>query len=129
MSKLYEVSTDYKKSIEERETWNNPEKPDEAFTLVQGWRSGSVVIKVEDDPNIEKLRENKDGIDMHTFMVIDHSFWDGVFFSIESDDAALKEKIENLWEEDAYCGLEEAGYIQDDTELMFFGPLTVEETK
>jgi hypothetical protein len=38
-----------------------------------------------------------------------------------------QERLDELWEEDSYDGWESNGWINDETETWFYGPLNLEQ--
>lgn len=123
----WKISTKYKKSIEEVETFT---KDDMTITRRHGWRWGHATFA--EKPDLSNYDEDI-GIDVYSGEfgdVLDHEFDDGCWEDWEYDDALTPEQIEEIeaaWEEDWTSGIEDLGWENEDWEVIFTGPLEVEE--
>ena len=121
-----------KKSIEEVMYW---EKDGKTIFLRQGWRGGSVTITTADDepPAIELDSDELSVYDLCDDHIVDvelDSFWDGCWQEWDWALADLTEEeqteIEEAWDEDSYDAVEALGWEQTDTEVFFYGELSLE---
>lgn len=94
--------------------------------LEQWWRWGYVIV----DENADEIDvSNPDGLIVTDLSINDQSFDDGVslyFYFSQNMTDELKKEVEELWDDEGYWGLEEAGWEMIDTETVFHGPLEVE---
>lgn len=126
----YKVSPLNKKSIEEREFW---ELDGTKITHVTVWRGGSVWLYTKQDQNLTIDPDNADGLlvsDCGYDYELD-GFWDGVYEDWQWSDDINKQQQETImaaWDEDGYCGLENLGWVNTETETWFFGALEIEAT-
>jgi hypothetical protein len=124
---IYTVSTKEKKNVEEREVWA---KDDLTIIRITGFRWGSYSIEVEDGEELDIDPENPDGIDMNCcgydaeLISMDDGWYGDVEYP-ESMSDEERERMDALWEEDYYSAWEGDGWIQTDTEAMFYGPLEI----
>lgn len=127
----YKISNAHKKSVVELETWRNSTTGEE-FTIEHGWRWGEWWFESDTEPEIDLLNEG-DNFDPYSIGEIDnHNLDDGCwcFFEFPKDfNEALAEKIEQVWEEDMFQGLEELGFEHFDTDTIVSGPLTLEKVE
>lgn len=126
MPKVYAVSTEDKKSVEEIEIWS---KDDYVIRHTTGWRWGKVYITVEDGDELEITAENPDGVNVYDYDCEIESLDDGWFEDFEYPEDMDEEeqtRLNELWEEDSYSGWEEDGCYHSETELWFYGPLKIE---
>ena len=73
---------------------------------------------------------NSDGLDVWGFTTEDHSFSDGVSDGItypETLSEADRDKLESIYYEEGTDGLENMGWEQVDSELLFFGKLNIDK--
>ena len=125
----YTVSTKEKKSVEEREIWV---KDDLTIIRISGFRWGSYSVEVDDDEELDIDPENPDGIDMNccgydSELISMDDGWYGDVVYPESMSDEERERMDALWEEDYYSGWEGDGWMQTDTEAMFYGPLEIKK--
>lgn len=132
----WKISTEQKKSCEERELWYNEDK-DWKIVRVTGFRWGTFTVETSDDEPPEGIdADNSDGINMYDYFGDNaengaelDSMDDGWFEDWEWDDAMTEEDREEvlaLWEEESYSGFEENGWYNSETEAWLHGPLTIE---
>ena len=118
------VSTVEKKSVIEKNFFT---KDGKTFYIEQGYRWGYFVT--EDEVDLESI-DPEEGLMIYDYDVIDHSFDDGCWIEFHYDDELDQDErdaIETAWEEDWYGGLENLGWMEDETEVWFLGELTKEE--
>ena len=113
-------------------------KDDRQFRIIQGFRWGAFTIETTDDNPPEGInKENPYGIELYSYdssnapngAELDH-MTDGWLGDFEWDDEFTEEeqeKIQELWEEESFEGLEEAGWSNTETEAWFYGPLKITE--
>jgi hypothetical protein len=124
---VYTVSTKEKKNVEEREIWV---KDNLTIIRTSGFRWGSYTIEVDDDEELDIDPANPDGIDMNccgydSELVSMDDGWYGDVEYPESMSDEERERMDAIWEEDYYDGWEGEGWMQTDTEAMFYGPLEI----
>lgn len=127
----YKISNAHKKSVVELETWRNS-TTDQEFTIEHGWRWGNWYFESDTEPNIDLNADDGKEINeiIGQYEIDDHDLDDGCWCFFEFPDGfdeALKEKIEAVWEEDMFQGLEELGFEHWDTDTIVSGPLTLEK--
>ena len=120
----WKISTKYKKSITEKQFWT---KDGKTIVYSIGWRWG--YAKYAEKPEIN----NEDDEEVNIYElgdVIDQGQDDGCWSDWEFPDDMDEEEQERLqeaYEEEYDEGLENEGWICDDTEMWFSGPLEIEE--
>lgn len=121
---MYKVSTVEKKNVVEKESFTKDGK----FAIIkQGYRWG--YFTTDEKPDLENY-DSEEGLMIYDYDVVDHSFDDGCWIDFEYDDELTEEEqaaFENAFNEDWYEGVEAAGWEQDETEVIFYGELEVEE--
>lgn len=130
--KLYVIKNTDKKSVYCTETWYNDET-DESFYIEEMFRWGETVLWLDEDDLKEIQNDIAEGnpIIVSHYTIEDQNLDDGCamdFYSAE-DDQELVERVEKIWENDFYSGLEDAGFFQEDAEVVYHGPCTIEEVK
>lgn len=123
----WKLSNYHKKNAVEIQYW---ERGGKSFTYSEGFRLGTFTCESDERPTID-LR-NSDGYEPEADDEYDwelEELWDGCWGEFEfqgnwSDEE--KEEIEQIWFEDSYSGLEEAGWYHDQTEIVIYGPLYLE---
>lgn len=119
----WKVSTKYKKSIIEKQSWT---KDGKTIYYNIGWRWG--YARYVEKPEIEDI---EDEVEIYSLgEVIDHSFDDGCWEEWEFPDDMdedEQQQIEEAYDENYDDGLLELGWDNDDTEVWFSGPLEIEE--
>ena len=129
---VYKISPKSKKHIEYIQFY---EKDGHEIKYVEGYSSGWVTV-TGDEMESEGLDldemigdSNSDGLNVYGhFSTEDHFFSDGV-----SDDIVFpktlskgdRDKLENIFFEEGTDGLENMGWEQVDSELLFFGQLNI----
>lgn len=125
------LSTKEKKSCVEREFWTHPDYSDSVIVRETGWRWGTFTCESDERPNIDL--DNPDGFhvyDTEYDFELD-SMHDGCWEEWTWPDdmpEEERERLQEIWEEDDYSGWEEQGMTHDDTEVVLFGPLELEES-
>lgn len=132
----WKVSTNEKKSVEEREIWTHPEKG--VIERRTGYRWGSYIVTTEDgDPPQFELVEvpgddgAADSVDMNscgydTDLI---GLEDGCYVDVAwstSLNSSERDQLEVSWEEEWYDGWETLGWTLDDTQVWFWGELEIE---
>ena len=134
------VSPAEKKSIEEHEMW---QKGDMVIRRVTGWRWGTWTVTTSDDepPQFELEAvpfgsPDKDSVDMNNCFcnniedAVMEETSDGWYENIiwpDDMDEEEQERLEQLWEEDAYVAWEEEGWDNYETQMWVWGKLSVEQ--
>lgn len=126
----WKVSTKHKKSVEEHELW---QKDDFVIRRITGYRWGSFYLKTEDDT--PPVLDQTDGpganaVDMYTTdyeSELDYlsDGWLEDFIWPDDMPEEERDRLLQLWEDEAYEGWEEEGWMQYDTECWFYGPLEI----
>lgn len=116
-----------KKSVYEREFWK---KDGIRVEVVTGYRWGSVLIESDDIPDIDLNLDESDeyGLDVTVLDDCQIDTIDDVCFEdfITPDD--MEEETVKQLTELCYSGeLESNGWDLEDTEIMFYGPLSLTE--
>ena len=119
----WKVSTKYKKSITEKQFWT---KDGKTIVYSTGWRWG--YARYAEKPEIDEDDEEVNIYELGD--VIDQEQEDGCWSDWEFPDdmdEEEQEKLQEAYEEDYDEGLEGEGWVCDDTEMWFSGPLEIEE--
>jgi hypothetical protein len=121
------LTTAEKKSVEEIEIWT---KDGQTIKRITGFRWGTVYCESDERPDIDL--DNPNGLDVfgtgYDFEL--DNLDDGWYAEVEYPDDMTEEeqeRLDELWEEDSYDGWESNGWINDETETWFYGPLNLEE--
>lgn len=119
----WKISTNEKKNVRETETFS---KDGNTITHTTSFRWGWVVVG--EDPEIEEPEKN-DSLVVTDFDIEDQCYedscweeWD--FGSLSEDEIGL---FLQQWEDDWYEGLGAIGWQHTDTEIVFAGPLEIEQ--
>lgn len=127
---IWKITNLNKKSAVEKQFWIK-----DGVTVIkeEGFRWGIWTCENDDQPDIDL--DNPDGYELMSTdyewemeEMIDGSWVDWTF--PEDMDEEEQERIQELWNEDSFEGLEGDGWINDETEHWIYGPikLTNEET-
>lgn len=136
---VWTVSTKEKKSVEEHEMW---EKDGQVIVRVSGFRWGTWTVTTTDDNPPEFEREacpggsdDLDSVDMYgahdnniesvDLVSLDDGWYGDVRYPEDMDEEE-QERLEELWDEDAYSAWEEEGWTQTDTECWAWGEFDIE---
>jgi hypothetical protein len=121
------LTTAEKKSVEEIEIWT---KDGQTIKRITGFRWGTVYCESDERPDIDL--DNPNGLDVfgtgYDFEL--DNLDDGWYAEVEYPDDMTEEeqeRLDELWEEDSYDGWESNGWINDETETWFYGPLNLEQ--
>jgi hypothetical protein len=126
----WNLSPQYKKSAVEKMFFY---KDGKIITIEQGFRWANFKVESDVRPLTDDELKNADGYELGA---IDNDesweMWDmtdGCWLEIEAHSGDVTdeelEEFENAWEEDSYCGVEELGWSNDDTEYYYYGPLAL----
>lgn len=131
----WRVSTKEKKSVEEHEMW---EKDGQVIVRVNGFRWGTWDVTTDDDDPPEFEREatpggtdDLDSVDMYSngydtdLVSLDDGWYGDVIWPDDMDDNE-RERMDELWSEDAYEAWESEGWTQTDTECWAWGEFEIE---
>lgn len=127
---IWKITNATKKNAVERQFWIK-----DGVTVIkeEGFRWGIWSCESDEQPDIDL--ENSDGYELMSTdyewemeEMIDGSWVDWTF--PEDMDEEEQERIQELWNEDSFEGLEGDGWINDETEHWIYGPikLTNEDT-
>jgi hypothetical protein len=135
----WNVSTKEKKSVEEHEMW---EKDGQVIVRISGFRWGTWIVTTSDENPPEFDREpcpggsdDPDSVDMYgahdnnieeVELVSLDDGWYGEVQYPEDMTEEEQERLEELWDEDAYCAWEEEGWTQTDTECWAWGEFEID---
>lgn len=124
----WNLSPQYKKSAIEKMFFY---KDGKVITIEQGFRWANFKVESDERPLTDEELRNEDGYELGC---IDNDesweMWDmvdGCWLDIEANNSNVTDEdlaeFEAAWEEDSYCGVEELGWSNDDTEYYYHGPL------
>ena len=135
IGKTYAVSPRWKKCFEEIEYWKHT-KETCIVTINQVWRSGTVNVTPQNEDEVEWLQDGLKNGDDETFepyMFEEHEYdsaWDGCSADISKGywDYQLDfEDIEEGYHENGIEFLEEQGFDIEESEVIMWGELDIEE--
>lgn len=113
----------HKKNVEERSIWS---KDGDEICRIEWYRWGTWSTESEQRPDVDT--DNPDGYDIHgsdvDWEIVDMT--DGVAAGWQFPDGMADEertRIEELYDEDGYSGLEDDGWENIETEIYLHGPL------
>ena len=116
----WELSTLYKKSAIERQFWY---KDGQVAIRTEGYRWGTFTIESDTMPDVDLNNPDEFELDSDWELVsLDDGCWAEWEWPDDMDEEE-QERLEEIWDENYYEGLEEEGWSQDDTEYFFQGPL------
>lgn len=124
---LWQLSTASKKNAIEKQFWT---KDGITFIKEEGYRWGTFTCDNDTEPDIDL--ENEDGYNLSNseydweLDTLDDGCWVDWDFPEDMSEEE-QERIQTLWDEDSFEGLEGDGWINDDTEYWFHGPLELKE--
>ena len=123
----YTLSPKYKKSAVEVAYW---QKDGVTISYREGYRSGTFTCESDTRPDISLEDNDELYLDDADCGTADYweleELWDGCWSDWTFPDdmpEEEQERIQALWEEDSYSGLEEDGWYNTDTVHIFDGPL------
>lgn len=120
---IWKITNNHKKNAVERQIWI---KDDLTVIKEEGFRWGVWSCEGEDKPDIDL--DNPDGFEIEAS---DYE-WDmeemvdgcWVEWTFPDDmDEEEQERIQELWDEDSFEGLEGDGWMNDETEYWIYGPI------
>ena len=123
----WQLSTASKKNAVEKQFWTK-----DGVTVIkeEGYRWGTFYCESDEEPDVDL--ENEDGYNLSNSEYdwelnnLSDGCW--VVWDFPDDmDEEEQERIQALWDEDSFDGLEGDGWMNDDTEYWFYGPLELEE--
>lgn len=120
---VWKIQNYYKKNAVERYFW---EKNDITVFMDEGYRWGSWVCESAVKPDIDL--DNPDGYELTVtdyewdLESMDDVCWTDWQFPENMSDEE-RERIQNLWHEDTYKGMEDDGWVMDDSEQWIYGPI------
>lgn len=117
----WRITNYHKKNAVERQIWI---KDDIRFVKEEGFRWGIWETESDEQPDVDL--ENPDGwepdSDEWEFIEMIDGCWVEWIFPDDMDEEE-QERIQELWNEDSFEGLEGDGWINDETEFWLYGPL------
>ena len=124
----WKLSPQYKKSAVEKMFFYNNGK---IISVEQGFRWATFTVESDERPLTDEELKNEDGYELGC--IDNDNCWemwdmsDGCWIDIQSENSKTTpediEAFETAWEEDGFCGVEELGWSNDDTEYYYYGPL------
>ena len=130
---VYKISPKTKKSVVYIQIY---EKGSLEIKYEEAYRSGWVTVLGDEMlggyMSLEEMRgdSNSDGTDVWGFPTEGHEFLDGVSDGItypETLSEADRDQLESIYYEEGTDGLENMGWEQVDSELLFFGKLNIDK--
>lgn len=119
----WNLSPLYKKNAVERMEFCNGSK---VIVISESFRSAIFFTESEDRPLTYAELDNPDSFELSTDWQLDQML-DGCYLEIEADsDDVTDEELEEFrqaWEEGSFEAVEELGWLQSDTEYIYYGPL------
>ncbi len=120
----WKISNYHKKNAVELQLWT---KDGKTIIREEGFRWGTWYCESEEKPDIDL--DNPDGYEVGwggeyewEMEMMDDGCWAETRAGDGADDDDVAE-FDELWEEDSYAAVEEAGWVNDDTEYWIYGPL------
>jgi hypothetical protein len=127
---IWKLTNLHKKNAVERQFWTK-----DGVTVIkeEGFRWGTWSCESDERPNVDL--DNPDGWEQFSqddeweMEIMDDGCWQEWTFPDDMDEEE-QERIQELWNEDSFEGLEGDGWSNDETEYWIYGPLrlTNEET-
>ena len=124
----WNLSPQYKKSAVEKMFFY---KDGMIISIEQGFRWANFTVESDTRPLTDEELKNEDGYELGC--IDNDESWemqdmtDGCWLDIKRENDKVTdeelEKFEAAWEEDGYCGVEDIGWSNDDTEYFYYGPL------
>lgn len=124
----WSLSPQYKKSAVEKMFFCNDGK---VITIEQGYRWATFKVDSDERPLTDEELKNENGYELGC--IDNNESWemwdmiDGCWIDIEAgNDKTTDLDLENFryaWEQDSFEGVEALGWVQDDTEYSYYGPL------
>jgi len=126
--KLYVLKNLTKKNVYCTEFWVNPET-DESFKIEEMFRWGETTLSLTDEEAAEIRSDLENGFPVSTYEyeIEDQHLDDGCALDFYAEDELLVEKVEEIFDNYTYSGLEEEGFFCDDAEVMYHGECELEE--
>jgi hypothetical protein len=116
----WELSTLWKKSAIEKQFWY---KDGQVAIRTEGYRWGTFTTESDEMPAIDLAGNDEFELDGDWELVsLDDGSWAEWEWPDDMDEEE-QERLEEIWDENYFEGLEEEGWSQDDTEYYFQGPL------
>lgn len=119
----WQISNYYKKNVVDRQFWHNN---DREFVRDEGYRWGTWECESEQRPDIDL--DNPDGYELtateYDWDLVDmlDGSWAEWTFDI-SFDQEEQDQLESAWDELGYEGLENLGYMMNESEQWIYGPI------
>ena len=118
---IWRIQNYHKKNAVERQIWI---KDDISFVKEEGFRWGIWETESDEQPDVDLA--NPDGwepdSDEWEFIEMIDGCWVEWIFPDDMDEEE-QERIQELWNEDSFEGLEGDGWVNDETEFWLHGPL------
>lgn len=129
--KLYVLKNSIKKNVYCTELWINNET-NETFEIEEMFRWGETTLRLTDSEYSEIMEDIKEGnpIVSSQYFLEDQSLDDGCsmdFYGYGNEE--LVERVEEMWDNGMYEAFENAGFYQEDAEVIYHGEVTLEEVK
>lgn len=119
----WQISNYYKKNVVDRQFWHND---DREFVRDEGYRWGTWECESDERPDIDL--DNPDGYeltateyDWDLVDMLDGSWSEWTYDT--SFDQEEKDLLEAAWDELGYEGLENLGYMMNESEQWIYGPI------
>lgn len=136
----WQVTTAFKKSVEEHEFWI---KDDITIIRLTAFRYGTWIVTTKNDmePVFERIRnplgnEELDSVDMNNvahenietveLVSLDDGWYSENIYPEDMDELE-QERMTELWDEESYEGWEKEGWIQTDTECWVSGDFIIKK--
>ncbi len=120
---IWKIQNYHKKNAVERQFWS---KNGVVITKDEGFRWGTWTCESDTRPDIDLKNSNgwevlSDDVDWEIEEMVD-GCWVEWNFPDDMDEEE-QERIQELWDEDYFDGMEADGWSNDDTEYWIYGPL------
>lgn len=128
-SKLYVLKNLEKKNAYNTEFWVNDDG--RSFQIEEMFRWGETVLVLTDEEAQEIRDDIAEGhpICATDYQIEDNNLDDGCSLYFQECNDITVEQVEELWDNDMYSAFEEAGFVFEDVELIYYGPCELVECK
>ncbi len=124
--RMYKLRPEWKKSALDLEHWSKEIDGKKIWIQREvGWRWAECTFQSEDPPEIDL--KNEHGYSLEDLDIVDYYADDGCWTTFYFPETVLTEEQKEVIEDMDYSDLEEDGWVHEDTETYFTGPLILED--